>query len=185
MTTQTAVSTWAIDGAHSLAEFAVKHMMVSTVKGRFTRLEGTIHLDESDPTRSSVTATIETASVDTGEPQRDAHLRSDDFFNAERFPTLSFRSTRIERLSDERWRIAGELTIRDITRPVVLETEYEGQIKDAFGMQRAAFTAETAINRRDFGLNWNGVIEAGGVIVSDKVKITLHIAAVRRDQAAD
>ncbi len=179
MTTQTAVSTWAIDGTHSIAEFAVKHMMVSTVKGRFRTLRGTIELDEQEPERSSVEAEIETASIDTGVEQRDAHLRSDDFFSAERFPLIAFRSTCVERVDDDRWRVIGDLTIRDITKEVVLDTELEGEGIDAYGQRRAAFTATTTINRRDFGLNWNGVIEAGGVVVQDRVKITLHIAAIR------
>ena len=181
MTTQTAVGTWTIDGAHSIAEFAVKHMMVSTVKGRFRTLRGTIELDEQEPERSSVEAEIETASIDTGVEQRDAHLRSDDFFSAERFPLITFRSTRVERVEDDRWRVTGDLTIRGVTREVVLDTEFEGDGIDAYGQRRAAFTATTSINRRDFGLNWNGVIEAGGVVVQDRVKITLHIAAVRND----
>lgn len=179
MTTQTAVSTWSIDAAHSVAEFAVKHMMVSTVKGRFQSLSGTIDLDEQNLAASSVEAAIETASIDTGNEQRDAHLRSEDFFAVERFPRITFRGTRVEQVSDEQWRVTGDLTIRDVTRPVTLDTEFEGQITDAYGKQRAAFTAEATINRKDFGLNWNGVIEAGGVVVQDKVKITLHIAAVR------
>ena len=181
MTVQTAVNTWTIDGAHSVAEFAVKHMMVSTVKGRFHTLRGALEIDEAIPANSRVEAEIETGSIDTGQEQRDAHLRSDDFFGSERFPTMTFRSTRVEQDSDDRWRVYGDLTIRDVTRPVVLETEFDGQVRDAYGSQRAAFTATATINRRDFGLNWNGVIEAGGVVVQDKVKITLHIAAVKEE----
>jgi len=180
MTTQTAVRTWSIDGAHSIAEFAVKHMMISTVKGRFRDVQGSIEMDEQHPENSTVRAAIDTASVDTGVEQRDAHLRSGDFFDTERFPTISFRSTRVEREGDD-WKVYGDLTIRDVTRPVVLDTELDGETIDAFGKHRAAFTATTSINRRDFGLNWNGVIEAGGVVVQDKVKITLHIAAVLQD----
>jgi polyisoprenoid-binding protein YceI len=181
VTTQTAAGTWEIDGGHSVAEFSVKHMMVSTVKGRFHTIRGDLQIDEATPSSSRVEAEIETASVDTGQEQRDAHLRSDDFFGSERFPLITFRSTSVERVDDDAWKVYGDLTIRDVTRPVVLETEFEGQIRDAFGKQRAAFTATTAINRKDFGLNWNGVIEAGGVVVQDKVKITLHIAALRQE----
>ena len=177
-TTATTTSTWTVDSAHSIAEFSVKHMMVSTVKGRFRDVTGTVSIDEEHPERSSVTATIAAASIDTGVEMRDNHLRSGDFFEVEQYPALTFRSTSVEKVDDENWRIAGDLTIRDVTRPVVLETEYEGQIKDAFGKQRAAFTAKTQINRKDFGLNWNGPLEAGGVVVSDRVKIELHIAAV-------
>jgi polyisoprenoid-binding protein YceI len=181
VTTQTAAGTWLIDGAHSVAEFAVKHMMVSTVKGRFHTIRGDIQIDEANPSISRVEAEIETASVDTGQEQRDAHLRSDDFFGSEQFPLMTFQSTRVERVDDDAWKVYGDLTIRDTTRPVVLDTEFEGQIRDAFGNQRAAFTATTAINRKDFGLNWNGVLEAGGVVVQDKVKITLHIAALQQE----
>jgi polyisoprenoid-binding protein YceI len=181
VTTQTAAGTWKIDGAHSVAEFAVKHMMVSTVKGRFQTIRGDIQIDETNPSNSRVEAEIETASVDTGQEQRDAHLRSEDFFESEQFPLMTFRSTGVERVDDDAWKVSGDLTIRDVTRPVVLDTEFEGQIRDAFGKQRAAFTATTAINRKDFGLNWNGVIEAGGVVVQDKVKITLHIAALQQE----
>ena len=175
------VSTWTIDPVHSGVEFAVKHMMVSTVKGRFGSFEGKIRLNEADPAASSVIASVDTASVDTREAQRDAHLRSEDFFNAERYPMMTFRSARVEQVDDERWQITGDLTIRDVTKEVVLETEYEGQIKDAFGKQRAAFNAETVLNRKEFGLNWNGLIEAGGVVVGDKVRVSLNIAAVRED----
>jgi len=180
-TAQAATDTWTIDPVHSIAEFAVKHMMVSTVKGRFRSMEGTILIDEANPTASRVTASIDVASIDTAEPQRDAHLRSDDFFNAEKFPKITFRSTRVERVDDTHWKVIGDLTIRDITKEVVLDTEYEGQIRDAFGKQRAAFTAETNLNRKEFGLNWNGIIETGGVIVGDRVRVILNIAAVRQD----
>ena len=179
MTTETAVRTWNIDASHSIAEFAVRHMMVSTVKGRFGRLEGVIEGDETDPTASSVRATIDVASIDTHDEQRDAHLRSDDFFNAERYPHLTFVGKRVERVDAENFRVVGDLTIRDVTKEVVLDTEFEGQVRDPYGNMRAGFTATTQINRRDFGVNFNGVLETGGVIVSDKVKITLHIEAVR------
>jgi polyisoprenoid-binding protein YceI len=175
------VSTWNIDPVHSNVEFAVKHMMVSTVRGRFREVAGAIHLNEADPASSWVEATIPTASIDTAEAQRDAHLRSPDFFESERFPAMTFRSTRVEHVDGDRWRITGDLTIRDVTKPVVLDSEYEGQIKDAYGKQRAAFEAKTELNRKDFGLNWNGLIEAGGVVVGDKVRVTLNIAAVREE----
>jgi polyisoprenoid-binding protein YceI len=177
--TQAGLSTWTIDPTHTIAEFAVKHMMVSTVKGRFRELSGAIQLDEADPTRSSVEVEIETASVDTALEERDNHLRSDDFFNAERFPKITFRSTEIDRLDDENYLVTGHLTIRDVTKEVVLATEFEGQGPDAFGGYRAGFTATTTINRKDFGLNWNAFIEAGGVAVGDK-KITLHVEAIRQ-----
>lgn len=182
MTTQTAVSTWDIDATHSIAEFSVKHMMVSTVKGRFNTLEGAVEIDEENPLASSVKATIDVASITTNEAQRDAHLRSDDFFNAEKFPKITFASKRVERVDAENYRVVGDLTIRDVTKEVVLDTEFEGQVRDPYGKQRAGFTATTQVSRGDFGVNFNGLLETGGVIVSDKVKITLHIEAVRQER---
>ncbi|MEX0750958.1 MAG: YceI family protein [Dehalococcoidia bacterium] len=175
------MSTWSIDPAHSSAEFAVKHMMVTTVKGRFNIAEGTLRIDEGDPSRSSVRAAIDVASVDTGVADRDAHLRSDDFFNAEQYPRFTFETTRLERVDDERWRMTGDLTMRDVTRPVALDVEFEGRGIDAYGKDRAGFVATAKINRKDFGVSWNGAIETGGVVVSDSVKITLNIAAIRQD----
>ena len=178
-TAPTTVSTWAIDPVHSIAEFAVKHMLVSTVKGRFGSLTGTLSIDEANPGNSSVAATLDVASIDTYESQRDAHLRSDDFFNAEQYPHITFRSTRVERKSDEEWRITGDLSIRDVTMAVTLDTEFEGRVTDPHGKQRAGFTAETTISRKEFGLKWNALLETGGAVVGDKVKVTLHIEAVR------
>lgn len=179
-TAQTAVSTWTIDPAHSIAEFAVRHMMVSTVKGRFRSMEGVITLDEERPERSSVAASIDVASIDTAEPDRDAHLRSDDFFNAERFPKMTFRSTRVELLGEDRARVFGDLTIRDITKEVALDVEFEGRTKDPWGNERIGFSATTELNRKEFGLRWNQVLETGGVVVGDRVKVSLHIEAVRQ-----
>ena len=174
--------TWSIDPAHSSAEFAVKHMMVSTVKGRFQGVEGTVRIDEAKPEASQIEAAIDVASLDTGVEQRDAHLRSDDFFNAERFPKISFRGTKIERAEHApTWTLTGDLTIRDVTRSVVLDVEEDGRGLDAMGKDRAGFIAETKISRKDFGVNWNGLIETGGVVVGDTVKITLNIAVVRQD----
>ncbi len=188
MTTMTApqtaagTATWSIDPAHSAAEFAVKHMMVSTVKGRFHGVEGTLRIDEANPEASTIEAAIDVASIDTGVEQRDAHLRSDDFFNAEKFPKITFRSTKIERAGNAaKWKMTGDLTIRDVTRSVVLDVEEDGRGLDAYGKSRAGFTADTKISRKDFGVNWNGLIETGGVVVGDAVRITLNVAAVRQD----
>lgn len=174
-TTEATTTTFAIDPTHSSAEFAVKHMMVATTRGRFTDLEGSIHLDEADPTRSSVEAVIRTASVDTGVEFRDNDLRSDNFFDVERYPEMRFRSTRVEPGKDGRWLVHGDLTIRDVTLPVTLDTELEGRGTGFQGEDRVGFTATTAIDRRDFGLNYNAVLETGGLVVSDRVRITLHI----------
>ena len=178
--TSTAVSTWAIDTRHSIVEFSVKHMMVSTVKGRFGAFDGTILWDQANPAASSVTASVDISSIDTNDGQRDAHLRSDDFFNTEQFPTATFRSTRIEPRSDSAWTIYGDLTIRDQTHPVVLDTEFEGQILDPYGLQRAGFEAKTEISRKQFGLGWNALLETGGAVVSDKVKLAFHFEATQQ-----
>ena len=179
-TTRTATSTWTIDPAHSVAEFAVKHLMVSTFKGHFRSLEGTVHMDEESPADSSVTASVEVASVDTQASDRDTHLRSDDFFYAERYPKMTFRSTRVEQVDETNWKVIGELTIRDVTKEVVLDTEYEGRIVDPWGNERIGFTARTEISRKEFGVRWNSAIESGGVVVGDKVRISLNIEIVRQ-----
>ncbi len=180
-TTQTESGTWSIDPAHSNAEFAVKHMMVSTVKGRFRTLEGTITFDPVSQENSRVTATIDASSVDTAQADRDAHLRSEDFFDVERFPKITFGSKKIEQIDENKWKVTGDLTIRGVTKEVVLDTDYEGQIVDTFGRRIAAFNAATAINRKDFGLTWNQIIEAGGFAVGDKVRINLNVEAVRQE----
>jgi polyisoprenoid-binding protein YceI len=161
MTTETAILTYTIDPAHSVAEFAVKHLMISTVKGAFRDLEGVIHIDQVEPQRSSVDATICTDSIDTGVEMRDDHLRSDDFLDVERFPTITFRSTSVERSQDGRWRIAGELTLRGVSRLLVLDTAFEGRVRDPWGRERIGFTATTSLNRRDFGLTYSDALEAG------------------------
>lgn len=177
---QTATSTWTIDPAHSVAEFAVKHMMVSTFKGHFRSLEGTVYLDEETPANSSVTASVDVAGVDTQTPDRDAHLRSDDFFNAEQYPKMTFRSTRVEQVDEDNWKVAGDLTIRDVTKEVVLDTEYEGRILDPWGNERIGFTARTELSRKEFGVRWNTLIESGGVVVGDRVRVELHIEVIRQ-----
>jgi polyisoprenoid-binding protein YceI len=178
---QTAVGTaWSIDSVHSNVEFSVKHMMISTVKGQFSDLAGAIEWDGEDFASASVDARIDAASVTTFNDMRDNHLRTNDFFNAETWPEITFTSSRVEANGAAHFKLHGDLTIRDVTRPTVLDTEFEGLLaQDAFGKARAAFTATTEINRKDFGVSWNQALETGGIAVSDKVKITLHIAIVR------
>jgi polyisoprenoid-binding protein YceI len=178
--TQTRTSTWTVDPTHSIAEFAVKHLVVTTVKGRFRDFEAPLNVDEADPDNSSVTASIDVDSIDTNLPDRDAHLRSDDFFNAEQYPKITFASTRVEKAGGGGYKVHGVLTIRDVTRPVVLNTEFEGEIDDPWGNRRAAFTATTQISRKEFGVKWSQLLETGGAIVSDNVKITLHIEAIQQ-----
>ena len=173
------LSTWQIDPMHSHVEFAVKHMMISTVKGRFAELSGAIKLDEADQTRSSVEVTIDAASIDTREAQRDGHLRSADFLDAEQYPSLTFQSKRVERLGGDHLRVVGDLTIRGVTREVALDAVAEGRAMDPWGNERVGFSARTTINRQDFGLNWNQALESGGVLVGKKVKLLLDISAVK------
>jgi polyisoprenoid-binding protein YceI len=174
---------WNIDLSHSGINFAIRHMVVAKVRGRFAKFSGTLSLDDDDLTRSVVDVTIDASSIDTGTPQRDAHLRSPDFFDVEKYPELRFRSTRIERLGDDRYRVAGELTIRDTTREVVLDVEDGGRAKDPWGNERVGFVAKAALDRKDFGLKWNQALETGGVLVGDRVDIELDVQGVKATAA--
>ena len=178
------MATWSIDPGHSAVHFGVRHMMFTKVRGRFTRWTGELRLDPAHLPSSSVEVTIEAASIDTGDAQRDGHLRSADFLDAEKFPTLTFRSTKIEDVGDGKLRVSGDLTIQGVTRAVVLDTEYAGRVKDPWGNDRAGFTARTAIDRTDFGLRWNQALETGGLLVGNKVEIELEVEAVAAAKAA-
>ena len=171
---------WQFDPTHSRVGFAVRHLMVSKVRGEFAKWSGTFAFDPDRPEASTVAVDIDAASLDTKEPQRDAHLRSGDFFDAEHFPTLTFRSTKVERAGAQRFSVAGDLTIRGVTRAVTLDVDYAGQVKDAWGGTRAGFSARTTIDRKEFGLVWNMVLEAGGLTVGDQVEIDIEIEAVRQ-----
>jgi polyisoprenoid-binding protein YceI len=176
----TTTTTWNIDPVHSTAEFKVKHMMISNVKGQFTGVKGTLTLDESKVINSRVEASIDAASINTHEAQRDAHLKSADFFDVEKFPTLSFKSTRITRASDGDLAVAGDLTIHGVTRNVVFTVEGPtAPGKDPWGNTRVGLTATTKINRKDFGLTWNAALETGGILVGDDVTITLEVQFVK------
>ncbi|MHB1224571.1 MAG: YceI family protein [Gemmatimonadaceae bacterium] len=175
-------TTWNIDPAHSAIEFAAKHMMITTVKGRLAEMRGALQVDEANPERSSVEVEFDTASVDTRAAQRDDHLRSADFLDVERFPIMAFRSTRIEGARMEpgtSFRVVGDLTIRDVTREVTLDAVFEGSGRDPWGGDRVSFAAETKIDRRDFGLTWNTTLETGGILVSNDIRIQLEVQAVR------
>ncbi len=174
-----AKSTWQIDPAHTGVEFAVRHMMISTVKGRFGDVSGTIVLDEDDIAGSSVEVEIGVASIDTRQEQRDDHLRSADFFDVENHPKITFRSRRVEPQGDGKFRVIGDLTIRGVTKEVVLEATDEGRGKDPWGNEKSAFSAQTVIDRRDFGLTWNAALETGGVLVGNEVKISLEVQAAK------
>ena len=172
------IKTWNIDNAHSSITFSVRHMVFAKVRGRFGGFSGKLGLDPSDMTQLRVEAEIDAASIDTGVADRDAHLRSPDFLDVESFPKLRFASSRVEKVGADRYRIHGELTIRGVTREVVLDAEYGGQATDPWGNQRTAFTASTSLDRRDFGLKWNQALEAGGVLVGERVDIELEVQAV-------
>jgi polyisoprenoid-binding protein YceI len=178
-TTTPARTTWTIDPAHSHVGFSVRHMMISTVKGRFGDVAGTITLAD-DISQSTVEAAIAVDSIDTREPQRDAHLRSADFFDAAQFPTITFKSRRVVPTGTGTFAVTGDLTIKGVTREVVLEVIEEGRGKDPWGGERAGFTAHTAINRRDFGLTYNQVLETGGVLVGEEIKISLDIELIKQ-----
>jgi polyisoprenoid-binding protein YceI len=171
-------STWAVDPVHSSVEFAVRHLMITTVKGRFTDVQGTVVLDETTPSASSADVTVQVASIDTRDPQRDAHLKSADFFEAETFPTLTFRSTAVRNWKTDGSMLIGDLTIHGVTREVALELTHEGRAKDPWGGERIGFTATTKIKRSEFGLTWNQLLETGGFAVSDDVKISLDVQLV-------
>jgi polyisoprenoid-binding protein YceI len=174
---------WQIDPAHTRVGFAVRHMMISTVHGQFENVSGTVDFDEQRPSRSTVDVQIEAASLNTRDEKRDAHLRSADFFDAENHPYLTFKSTKVEVVDETHGRITGDLTIGGITRRVVLDTEYNGMVKSPWGTYSAGFTATTKINRKDWGLNWNVALEAGGVLVGDTVTITIELEIVKQPDA--
>lgn len=184
-TTQTPAGTsvWTLDPGHTLAEFSAKHMMITTVKGRIADVTGTIVVDEANPDRSTVEAELDAASLDTRSEQRDTHLRSGDFLDVETFPKITFRSKRVEGAyarEGDRFKLVGDLTIRGTTREVVLDVTYEGRGKDPWGGERVSFSAETRIDRREFGLQWNVALEAGGVLVSNEIRITIEAQAVKQ-----
>jgi polyisoprenoid-binding protein YceI len=173
-------ATWNIDAAHSVAEFKVKHMMISNVKGQFTKLTGTLTFDETEVTRSRIEASIDAASLDTHEAQRDAHLKSADFFDVEKFPTLTFTSTRVKRTGDDELAVTGDLTIHGETRSVVFNVEGPTHpAKDPWGNTRLGLSATTKINRKDFGLAWNAALETGGILVGEEITIMLDVEFVK------
>lgn len=172
-------SVWKIDPSHTHVEFAVKHLMISTVKGRFTDVEGDVVIVDGDLSASTVNAVLKAASIDTRTGQRDDHLRSGDFLDAANFPEITFKSTRITGDNDE-FKLTGALTIRGVTKEVTLEVTHEGAVKDPWGNQRMGFSAKTKFDRSAFGLTWNQAIEAGGVVVGNEVKVSLEVEVVKQ-----
>lgn len=182
---QAGVTRWTIDPAHTLVEVSAKHMMITNVKGRFPGVSGTIVADEEHPDRSRVEVAIDAASIDTGNEQRDEHLRSADFLDVAEHPQITFRSTSVDRAYSEpgdEFQVTGELTIRGRTHPVTLDVTYEGAGADPWGGERASFSARTRIDRRDWGLTWNQALEAGGILVGNELRISLEVQATRDDQ---
>ncbi|MDF0375518.1 MULTISPECIES: YceI family protein [Streptomyces] len=171
--------TYTIDPAHSSIGFTVRHAMVTNVRGSFGEHEGTLVLDGSAPSNSSASIDVKIASVDTGIADRDGHLVSGDFFDAEKFPLMSFRSTRAEQLGGDTYRVTGDLTIKDVTRPLSIDLEFNGSATDVYGNERVGFEGSTDILRSDWGLTWNAALETGGVMVSDKVKLNFDISAIK------
>jgi polyisoprenoid-binding protein YceI len=175
-----AVITWKLDPAHSAAEFKVKHMMISNVKGNFSGLSGTLIENTADPAKSTVEASVDVTTVSTGDPQRDGHLKSGDFFEAEKYPTMTFKSTRVERKGEGEYKVAGDLTLHGITKPVTFIVEGPSTPgKDPWGNTRIGLSATTKINRKDFGLNWNAALETGGILVGEDVQITLDVQFIQ------
>jgi len=174
------ITTWTIDSSHAEIGFAVRHLMIATVRGRFGAVSGTVTVDETNPRNSKIDVTVDVTSVDTRQEKRDNHLRSPDFFDVATYPTMHFASKRIDGDIDGEFRVAGDLTIRGVTREVALTASLEGRTRDPWGNERAGFSATGKINRHDFGLTWNQALESGGVMVSDEVKLTIDVELVHQ-----
>jgi polyisoprenoid-binding protein YceI len=171
--------TWTIDPSHSSIGFVARHAMVTNVRGTFDEVEGVGQLDAANPAASTATVTMKAASINTGSTDRDGHLRSADFFDVETYPEVRFASTAIERADAETFSVTGDLTIKDVTRPVTVDFTFTGVARDPFGNLRAGFEGQTSVNRKDWGLEWNAALETGGVLVSEKIKLVLDISAIK------
>jgi len=172
---------WKIDDSHSQITFAARHMMISNVTGRFEHFGGTIDFDEKNPDNTTVDVQIDAASLNTREPQRDGHLRSADFLDVEKYPYITFKSTRVDVKDETHAKLYGDLTIRDVTHPVTLDVEFSGMAKSPWGTYSAGFTASTKINRKDWGLTWNVALETGGVLVSEVLKVDIELELIRQE----
>jgi polyisoprenoid-binding protein YceI len=169
---------YTLDASHTRVGFVARHAMVTKVRGHFSQIEGSAHIDAATPASSKVDLEIAVASIDTGNADRNGHLTSPDFFDAEKFPTISFASTQVERDGDS-WNVTGDLTIKDVTKPVTIEFEQTGSAVDPFGNTRVGFEGEVTVNRKDWGLTWNAALETGGVLVSEKIKLEFDVSAIR------
>lgn len=175
--------TWQIDSAHSHIYFTARHMMISKVRGQFESFTGSVNYDEQNPNRTTVDIEVDINSINTQEGQRDTHLRSADFFDADNYPTMRFQSTKVEQVDEDTGKLYGNLTIHGVTKPVVLNVEYAGQAKSPWGTVSAGFSGTTTINRKDWGLNWNQALETGGVLVGDKIQIEIELELVQVTEA--
>lgn len=173
---------WTIDASHSQIQFSVRHMMISNVRGRFENFSGVVDLDEQKPENSKVDVKIEAATINTRDAQRDGHLKSPDFFEADKYPTITFVSKQVKQSDATHGKIIGDLTIRNVTREVVLIVEFNGMAKSPWGTTSAGFSAETKINRKDWGLEWNKTLETGGVLVSDEITISIDLELVKQPE---
>jgi polyisoprenoid-binding protein YceI len=169
-----------LDPAHTRLGFVARHAMVTKVRGSFTAFTGKVHLDSADPTQSRAEVSIDVASINTNQEQRDGHLRTNDFFDADTYPQITFSSTGVEKVDDETYRVTGDLTIKDTTRPVTVEFEYGGTAKDPFGNTRVGFEGHTEINRKDYGLTYNAALETGGILVGEKIKLEFDVSLVKQ-----
>ncbi|MCW2791248.1 MAG: YceI family protein [Nocardioides sp.] len=170
---------YTLDTTHTRLGFSVRHAMVTTVRGSFKEFEGTAHVDTANPSASTIALTIKAASIDTGVADRDGHLRTGDFFDAETYPDITFSSTKVEREDDTTWLVTGDLTIKGVTQPVTVEFESTGSARDPFGNLRIGFEGATSINRKDWGLTYNAALETGGVLISDKIKLEFDVSAIQ------
>lgn len=170
---------YTIDPAHSRIGFVARHAMVTSVRGSFADFEGTVHLDAADPSKSTAKLTAKVESINTGQEQRDGHLRTNDFFDAPTYPELTFVSTGVEKVDDETFSVTGDLTIKDVTKPVTVEWTFNGSAKDPFGNYRAGFEGKATINRKDWGVVYNAVLETGGVMVSEKIKLEFDVSLIK------
>jgi polyisoprenoid-binding protein YceI len=177
----TLTGNYTIDPSHSRIGFVARHAMVTKVRGSFNEFEGTGYFDAEEPTTSRAQLTIKTASIDTRNADRDGHLKSNDFFDMENYPHITFVSTRVEQVDPDNYRVTGDLTIKGVTKPVTVDVEYTGTAIDPFGNTRIGFEGKTTVNRKDWGVNWNAALEAGGVLVSEKVTLEFEVSAIRSD----
>ncbi|MFH9944115.1 YceI family protein [Streptomyces sp. TR1341] len=170
---------YTIDPAHTTIEFVARHAMVTNVRGSFQDFSGSLHLDGQDPAKSTATLDVTMASIDTGNADRDGHLKSADFFKIDEFPTMTFRSTKAESLGGEDYRITGDLSLLGVTRPITIDLEFNGVAKDPFGNERAGFEGKAELLRSEWGLTWNAALETGGVLISDKIKLNFDVSAIK------